>query len=236
MRKVLLVSALAQSLNHLKTGLTNIGYEVTVATTSARVWQTVVRHPLDAIVLNASRSTAELEPWLLVSELSSLDHLTLIVLTPAAHKQDRVRAFQAGARHCLTLPASAAELSACLNAILLSRPEQTLRATERPAGDYVDAEVQIDFANRQIRRKGKRFSLTARESPLLQHLVQNAGKMIPSAELCRCVWGPAAWPKKRNLLKTYIAQLRRKLERDVRRPRYLISRRGLGYGFMPPAA
>ncbi len=228
-KKVLFIGASARDLGHLKSGLVAGGYEARLATTSVQVWQAVMQQQLDGIILHTGASSTQLDPWRLIAELSALNHVPLIVLTRAGRKQDRVRAYNAGARHCLTLPTSCAELCACLNSIWLSGPA----AVPALQIDYVDAEVQIDFTNRQIRRDGQIFPLTGREYPLLLRVLQNRGKMIPGQELCQAVWGEQAWPQKRNLLKTYILQLRRKIEREACHPRYLISQRGMGYAFMP---
>jgi two-component system KDP operon response regulator KdpE len=231
MRKLLFASALGRKRWHLIGGLNASGFQVTAACTGAQVWQALMRQQADLIVLDASASSVQLNPWLLIAELSELDHLRLIVLTRAGRNQDRVRAFQAGVRYCLSMPVSSAELCALL--LTVGREDHNGPDGKVKLVDYADLALQIDFANRQIRRKGKTFPLTGREHSLLQRLIGNAGRVSPSTELCQSTWGRGAWPAKRMLLKTYILQLRRKIEHDYRHPRYLVSHRGLGYAFMP---
>lgn len=233
MSKLLLVSALARKWNYFKISLTASGYEILTARTSAQFWESMMRQRVDAIVLDVSVSDAGLDPWRLIDELSAVDHLLLIVLTRGGRNQDRVRAYQSGAHHCLTMPVTPSELGACLEGILPSGRGHLPRGNVAGNSFYAGPDLQIDFGNRQIRRRDRVYPLTARECPVLQRLVQSAGNMISSQELCEIGWGARAWPGKRNALKTYISQLRRKIERDARRPRYIISQRGMGYAFMP---
>ncbi len=236
MRTVLLAGAQARNLNFLRNRLTADGLGVYLALSGAQVWQVVMRQPVDAIVLHAGGAGPDFDPWHLIQELAAADHLPLIVLARPAPSTDRVRAYRCGARYCLTLPASAAELVACIEAVLGDTRSRAPAPHPDEAVEYADGELRIDIANREIQRDGLTYSITSRESPLLERLVKNAGRATPSAELCKSVWGPKAWPGKRHLLKTYIAQLRRKVESDSRHPRYIISRRGLGYAFMPRAS
>jgi two-component system KDP operon response regulator KdpE len=234
MRKLLIASALERRQSYLIASLRALGFEVSATHRSARVWQALMRQEIDLLVLDASVSSDQLNPWLLIDELGELEHPRLIVLTRPDGNQDRLRAFESGVCYCLSLPVSPAELCALLTAA--EKEERKAREGLGKARDYTDPALHIDFANREIRRQGKVFPLTGREFSLMQRLVGNAGKVSTSEELCKCTWGRRAWPAKRTQLKIQILQLRRKIEDDYRTPRYLISRRGLGYAFMPQAA
>ena len=231
MRSILIASALERKQKHLIKGLSGSGFTVLTAHRSAQVWQALMRQEMDLLVLDASVSNDELNPWLLISELGELDHPRLIVLIGANANHDRLRAFKSGVCYCLSLPVSLLELCAFLTA--LAREDHKSREGRRVAVNYRDTVLQIDFTNREIRRKGKVFPLTGRESSLMQRLTANAGSVTPSEELCKSTWGRRAWPAKRMQLKIQILQLRRKIEQDYRNPHYLISHRGLGYAFMP---
>lgn len=232
MKKVILASAQARKWFNFRSTLTASGYEMTMARTGAQFWENLMLRPVDAIVLDASIADVNLDPWRLLRDLSPFNHL-LIVLTRGGRNLDRVRAFQFGAHHCLTLPVTPLELGACLGAAFSNGPDRDGGRTGQGRTFYADSELQIDFANRQIRRQDHVFPLTERECPVLQRLIQGAGNIIPSEELVEICWGAGAWPSKRDALKTYILQLRRKIERNTRRHRYIVSRRGLGYAFVP---
>src|SRR5512135_345846 len=110
MKDLIFASAQARELYHLRAGLVANGYRVALVTSSAQVRQAVAERRVVGVVLNVASSSPTFDPWQLMSELRMLNHLALVVLTRAAPKQDRVRAFQSGALHCLTLPTSAVEL------------------------------------------------------------------------------------------------------------------------------
>lgn len=202
--------------------------------TSAQVWKTLMRHEIDWLVLDASVSSDELDPWPLIGDLKELDRPRLIVLTRANCGHDRSRALALGVSHCLTLPVSAADLCALLLAV--ERDDRKRRRGGGKTPDYVDPVLQIDFANREIRRQGRTLPLTGREFLLMQRLIENAGRVSTSEELCKFTWGKRAWPAKRAQLKIQILLLRRKIEDDYRVPRYLVSHRGLGYAFVPQSS
>lgn len=233
MKKLLLASAQSHKERNLARGLAASGFEVVVARANADVWQALMREQLDLMVLDGGASNEQLDPWLLVGELGELEYPRLILLTRPDSPSDRLRAFEYGVRYCLTLPVSPAEVAALLR--VLEREDHKGWGGGKKAVDYEDPALQINFANRYVRRKGRTVPLTGRECSLLRRLVMNAGNISSSAELCHSTWGRGTWPAKRMLLKSYIFQLRRKIEHDYRRPRYLISHRGLGYAFMPQA-
>lgn len=231
MKKLLLASALTRKENILVRGLDASGINVVTARTNAEVWQALMREPPSLLVLDSRVCDDQLDPWLLAGELGKLNHPRLVMLTAPGSSSDRLRAFEYGVRYCLTLPVSPAELTALFKTL----EKEVGKGWDGPnkAADYEDQALRIDLANRYVRRKGRTVPLTGRECSLLRRLVMNAGNVSRSAELVHSTWGKGTWPAKRTLLKTYIFQLRRKIETDYRRPRYLISHRGLGYAFMP---
>jgi DNA-binding response OmpR family regulator len=195
------------------------------------VWQALIRAQTDVVVLDASVTSVELNPWLLISELSWLDRPLLIALIDANCSRDHLRALQSGVCYCLTMPIAPRELASLLTVV--GREGHKTPKVGSKVPEYADLAVQIDLANREIRRKGKTFRITGRERSLLQLLIAKAGKVISSDELCRATWGRGSLPAMRLRIRTYILQLRRKIEHDYRHPRYLISRHGVGYAFMP---
>jgi two-component system KDP operon response regulator KdpE len=89
----------------------------------------------------------------------------------------------------------------------------------------------VDLAAKQvIRSDGEDVRLTPTEWQLLEILVRNSGRLVTQRQLLREVWGPA-YETETNYLRVYLAQLRRKLEPEPARPRYLITEPGMGYRF-----
>ncbi len=232
MKKILIAGTSTRKRNQLAACLRDSSYEVLHAATSTQVWQAVMRQQIDLVISDACTSNAQLEPWQLITELFAVTDLPIVVLTRAGKTQDRVLAFRAGAYNCLSMPGSSAELVACLDRAFMGKGSESAQSINAPL-HYVDSSLEIDLEGCQIHREGQSFPITSRERPLLERLIHNAGKVTSSRELCQLAWGNKAWPAKRSLLKTYISQLRRKIEQDVSCPRYIISHHGLGYAFVP---
>ena len=91
----------------------------------------------------------------------------------------------------------------------------------------------VDLAAKQvIRSNGEDVRLTPTEWQLLEILVRNSGRLVTQRQLLREVWGPA-YETETNYLRVYLAQLRRKLEPEPSRPKYLLTESGNGYRFRP---
>jgi two-component system KDP operon response regulator KdpE len=107
------------------------------------------------------------------------------------------------------------------------------RAT--PSGEPVleVGELAIDLEKRLVTVRGRRVQLTPNEFDLLRVLAQNEGKLMTHPAILREVWGPA-YSTESHYLHVYISQLRRKLEDDPARPRYLLTEAGAGYRLVNP--
>ena len=156
----------------------------------------------------------------------------ILMLTAFIESNQRLRGFIAGVDDYVTKPFSSAELLARIQAIL----RRTDPGTARRAGLVdVDERLQIDFEERQVVVDGRRVVLSPTECALLRVLVEQAGQVVPVATLLTDVWGPA-YTDAPAYIHLYVTYLRRKIERDPRHPRYLISERGAGYRFEVPTA
>lgn len=231
--KILLAGRLSRRLRNLSKGLTDSRHHFRTAFSSAQVWQTVVRERVDAIVLDATTTDVEFDPWRLCTELRQATQALLIVLIRNGRSRDRIRAFRAGASQCLTMPVSPRELAACLDNI--PRPRRAVspgRGAEGPPR-YADGKLQIDVFQRLVRRDGSVRLLAPRETVLLTYLLANIGRIVHKEELCEAVWPGAARSVAEVRLKIHAGNLRRKIERDPKKPSYIVSQRGRGYGFIP---
>jgi two-component system KDP operon response regulator KdpE len=90
----------------------------------------------------------------------------------------------------------------------------------------------VDLADHRVTRDGADVRLTPTEWHLLEVLVHNAGRLVTQKELLAQVWGHG-FEEQGNYLRVYMAQLRRKLEREPSRPRHLVTEPGVGYRFVP---
>jgi two-component system KDP operon response regulator KdpE len=93
--------------------------------------------------------------------------------------------------------------------------------------------LEIDLEQRSLRANGELVQLTPHEFGLLRLFVTNEGKLLTHRTILREVWG-AAYQSESHYLHVYVSQLRRKIEPDPTRPRYLLTETGAGYRFVDP--
>ncbi len=153
--------------------------------------------------------------------------LGIIVLTVRDHQRDLIAGLDAGADDYVTKPFRLPELAARIRA--------TVRRIRRPAqvgskGPIEIGAIKLDPVTRQVLRDGIEVRLTPKEFELLHMLMSHAGAPLSHAKLLTHVWGPE-YGDEREYLRTYMSQLRRKLEADPSDPRYLTTENYVGYRF-----
>lgn len=148
--------------------------------------------------------------------------LPIIILSVRDQERDKIAALDAGADDYLTKPFGTGEL--------LARMRVALRRAEHVDTEPVFAtgELQVDWARRLVTVRGSVVQLTPTEYDLLRLLVTHAGRVLTHNQLLRKVWG-TEHEAERHLLRVNISNLRRKLEPDPSRPRYIITEPGVGY-------
>lgn len=152
----------------------------------------------------------------------------ILILTAKSRHEDRVRGLDLGADDYLTKPFSLDELLARIRALLR-------RVEEREEGvqEYRLGDILLNFRDYHATRDGTPLELTAREFKILKLFVENPGKVISRKEFLDKVWGYDIPPNTRTV-DNHIARLRKRIEPDPARPRYVLSVRGVGYKFQPP--
>ena len=118
---------------------------------------------------------------------------------------------------------------------LLARLRAALRRAA-PSGDPIVhvGDVEVDLEKQELRIRGAHVHLTPHQFELLSVFARNVGKLLTHRMLLQEVWGPG-YVGDPNLVRVYVAQLRRKIESDPARPRYLLTEPGAGYRFVDPA-
>ena len=152
----------------------------------------------------------------------------VLVLSARSTSEEKVRALDAGADDYVTKPFGMAELLARVRAAV----RRSAPATDRTAAPVVTSDFTVDLDAHRVVRAGEPVRLTPTEWSMLEILVRHAGKLISGKQLLVEVWGPA-YETETHYLRVYMAQLRRKLEPNPARPRYLITEPGAGYRFQP---
>jgi two-component system KDP operon response regulator KdpE len=161
-------------------------------------------------------------------EIRSGSAIPVIMLTVRSAEKDKVRALDAGADDYIVKPFGIQEL--------LARIRAALRRVSNQEGSLVfsSKELSIDFEKRAIAVHGKPVHLTPREFDLLRELVLNHGKPISHRRLLQAVWGPD-YGDETESLRVVINQLRKKIELNPAKPKYIQTEHWVGYRFVLPA-
>jgi DNA-binding response OmpR family regulator len=153
--------------------------------------------------------------------------MPIIMLTARNAELDRVAGLEMGADDYLGKPFGVGELIARVR-VQLRRPRQTGRGpVELRFGDVV-----VDLRQRRARNGREPLELSSREFELLEYLIDHAEKVVTREELLSAVWGYGAAPLTRTV-DNFVAKLRKKVERDPRDPRHILTVHGSGYRFVP---
>lgn len=147
----------------------------------------------------------------------------ILMLTAKTHEAEKVMGLELGADDYVTKPYSARELRARIKALLRRNTAETVEV-------YRFGDVELDFARCELRRDGKVVELTALEFKLLAAFVRQRGRVLTRQQLLDEVWGSGTFVTER-VVDNQVTSLRKKIEPDPERPRYLVSLRGLGYRF-----
>jgi len=158
--------------------------------------------------------------------------MPVIMLSARNEENLKVRALDLGADDYLTKPFSVQEL--------LARVRAALRRAQRSAGaESADQpvlkldDVTVDLGRRIVTKGGREVSLTRTEYELLHFLAVNVGRVVTHRQVLQDVWGPE-YGEEREYLRTFIKQLRRKIEEDPAHPKLILTQPGLGYRLATP--
>ena len=223
--RVLVVDDEPQILRALQMSLRGAGYEVETATTGAQALTAAAVNPPDAVILDLvlpdTRGTE------VCRELRTWTSAPVIVLSVVGDEAEKVAALDAGADDYVTKPFSVDELLARLRASL-----RRVEPSQEPV--HVIGELRVDLPGREVTFAGEPVQLTPHEFELLRLLARNEGKLLTHKAILEAVWGHA-YADESHYLHVYVSQLRRKLEPDPARPRYILTEPGVGYRLVDPS-
>jgi two-component system KDP operon response regulator KdpE len=227
---VLVVDDEPQILRALRINLRVRQYEVHTAATGAEALEVAAAHPPDLVILDLG--LPDMEGVDVIAGLRGWTAAPIIVLSGRSDSADKVEALDAGADDYVTKPFGVEELLA------------RMRAATRRTGAVEDpprvvlGDITVDLAAKRVTRHAgddgsADIRLTPTEWHLLEVLLRNPGRLLSQKQLLHDVWGPG-YDNASGNLRLYMAQLRRKLEPDPARPRWLITEPGMGYRYQPP--
>jgi two-component system KDP operon response regulator KdpE len=248
MTRILVVDDEPQIVRALRINLRVRQYEVSTAASGSEALAEAARHPPDVVILDLG--LPDLDGTEVIAGLRGWTSAPIIVLSGRADSADKVDALDAGADDYVTKPFAMDELLARIRAV-------SRRVTEGGELPVVRlGSLVVDLAAKQVTRTGTSggdgtgpdgdgpdgdgagrdgsaaIRLTPTEWHLLEVLLRHPGKLLSQRQLLQEVWGPGYADAAGNL-RLYMAQLRRKLEPDPARPRWLITEPGMGYRFQP---
>jgi two-component system KDP operon response regulator KdpE len=222
--RVLVVDDDRQLLRALQITLTARGYAVVPARTGADALAAASDSPHDVVILDLG--LPDLDGVAVVEGLRGWSAAPINVLSARHEERAKVRALDAGADDYVTKPFGMAEL--------LARVRAAARRGSAPTSSAVVTTnaFTVDLAARRVTTQDGEVRLTPTEWHLLEILVRDPDRLITQQQLLQQVWGPA-YRTETNYLRVHLANLRRKLEPEPARPRYLITEPGIGYRFQP---
>jgi two-component system KDP operon response regulator KdpE len=223
--RVLVVDDEPQILRALQIKLRGSGYSVETASTAKEAVMKAAMRPPEAIILDLLLPDGHGTD--VCREVREWSAVPILVLSAVGEERDKIEALDAGADDYVTKPFSGDELLARLRASLR-------RATPSTEPVIEVGELRIDLEKRAVTVAGEPVSLTPIEYDLLRLFASNEGKLLTHTTILREIWGPA-YQEESNYLHVYTSHLRRKIEPDPARPRYLLNHPGVGYRFVNPA-
>ncbi|MEU6998111.1 response regulator [Nonomuraea sp. NPDC046570] len=222
MTRVLVVDDEPQILRALRINLVARHYDVLVAADGATALRLAADSHPDLIVLDLG--LPDLDGVEVIHGLRGWTGIPIIVLSGRAGNQDKVDALDAGADDYVTKPFGIDELLARIRAVARRTSAQEAELAQIAVGAHI-----VDLTGKTV-SGGVR--LTPTEWHILEILIRNPGKLVSQRQLLTEVWG-VKYLKETHYLRQYMAQLRRKLERDPGHPAHLITEPGMGYRFKP---
>jgi len=196
------------------------GYSVFEAADGQAAMSAVLADRPDLVILDLG--LPDLDGVEITRLLREWTRIPIIILSVRGQEVDKIAALDAGADDYLTKPFGSGELLARMRVALR-------RAGESGDGpEFTSGELSVDLAHRVVAVAGQEVQLTPTEYDLLRTLVTHAGKVLTHHQLLREVWG-RGYEEELHMLRVNISNLRRKIEPDPTRPRYILTEPGVGY-------
>jgi two-component system KDP operon response regulator KdpE len=222
---ILIVDDNPQIRRALRSILIPRGFTIIDARSGEEALDLIRREEVDLILLDVN--LPGMSGFDTCKEIRRVGDTPVIMLTVRSSERDKLQAFDAGADDYVVKPFGADELMARVRATI-----RRAGSEETPA--FASPDLKIDFERRKVSAKGRTVRLTPKEFALLRQLVANEGKTLTHRWLLQSVWGPD-YGEEMESLRVLVNQVRRKIEPDPRKPRYILTEPWVGYRFENPA-
>ncbi|BFT75752.1 MULTISPECIES: response regulator [Paenibacillus] len=221
--KILIIDDEAQIRKLLRVTLNAHGFDVTEAATGQEgLLQATMVRP-DLIVLDLG--LPDMTGMDVLQHIREWSQVPIIILTAQDQEQDKVAALDRGADDYVTKPFGMGEFMARMR-VALRHIAKTQDEPVLKLGDLV-----IDLSQRVVELHGEKLKLTPTEYDLLKVLALNNGRVMTHRQLLKQVWGGSQYESDSQYLRVYVGHLRKKIEEDSTRPRYILTEPGIGYRF-----
>lgn len=207
----------------LCTNLKARGYKVSTAMDGEESLEAVEKDFVDLIILDLMMP--KIDGVEVCRRIREWSNVPIVVLSARGDEKDKVKCLELGADDYLTKPFGIAELMARIKTAL--RHSDTSGVAAAPA-NFNCGDLEINFAMRRVTVGGKEVKLTPTEYAVLQHLAVNTNKVLTHSMLLQGVWG-SEYSSEKEYLRVFIGRLRKKIESDYKKPRYILTVPGVGY-------
>ena len=221
--RILVVDDEPQIRHSLQINLEKRNYAVMTAASGEEALEAIARQKPDVVIVDLILPT--IDGIELTRRIREQSPVPIIVLSAIGDERKKVEALESGADDYVTKPFGMEELvarikSALRRTIMLSGTEPVFRS-----GD-----LTVNFERREVRVENKPIKLTPTEYDLLKYMIQYIGKVLTHRTLLTAIWGEA-YTDQAQYLRVFIGQLRKKIETNTARPRYILTDPGVGYRF-----
>lgn len=226
--KILVVDDESTIVNIISFNLKKEGYEVITAEDGEKALSLALGENPDLILLDIMMP--KMDGYEVCRKVRQKSNVPIIMLTARADEVDKVIGLEMGADDYVTKPFGNRELMARVKAHL-RRTDALTGAEENSGNVQTFGEITIDFDRYEVKKRGKIINLTLREYELLKFLAVQKNQIFTREALLEKVWGYEYFGDVRAVDVT-IRRLREKIEDDAGKPRFIITKRGIGYYFV----
>ena len=219
---VLVVDDEPAILRAVRANLSRHGFQVETAESGAEALENCARFHPDLILLDLG--LPDMDGMEVIRDVRSRGNTPIVVLSVRGAESDKVAALDLGADDYLSKPFGVDELLARIRVAL----RHAVRPTSGAAAQFRTGELEVDLELRRVTVAGREVHLSPTEYQLLKAFISHPNKVLTDRMLLQQVWGPE-YGSEAHYLHVYVARLRKKLEEDPQRPRYLTTEPGVGY-------
>jgi two-component system KDP operon response regulator KdpE len=220
--EILIIDDEIQIRKLLEIALDSNGYKTTFAVNAKEGIALAANHQPDLIILDLG--LPDEDGQIVLKRLREWYKKPILILTVKNTEEEIVKALDSGANDYLAKPFRTQELLARIRTALRNLNQDK----NEPIIDF--GEISIDFTSRIVKLKNEILKLTTTEYNLLSILVKNEGRVLTHQYLLKQVWGNT-YSDQTQYLRVFVAQLRKKIEEDPNRPKFIITESGVGYRF-----